>query len=506
MIPALGLAFLSGFIALSYEILWYRAYSFLSGSAADTFGLLLGSYLAGLALGALLAGRVCRDSDGAARPAQKQALFGLTLVANLLGYLVVPALSVLAVRGWSWKAALPLVGVAAAGLGTVFPLAAHLYIEPDDRAGRRVSYVYLANILGSTLGSLVTGFYLMDRYSLGGIHLVQVLLGLGLGLFLLLLNGKGSRSRGGLLLAVLGIVGGWAGTRPFEGVYERLQLKSAYRPGVRFAHVVETKSGVITVNEKGQIFGGGIYDGAYNTGLRDDKNTIIRCYALAGLRPRAKDILMIGLSSGSWATVIANNPAVEHLTIVEINPGYRRLLGEYPAVAGLLQNPKVRLDIDDGRRWLVRNQARRFDAIVANATFHWRSNATNLLSREFLELVRSRLHPGGCYYYNTTESPRVIRTGCSTFPHALKIGGFLAVSDAPLSLDPERLRDRLFEYPWEGRTVWDRNSPDDGERSRAVIEGLRKMMKSREEVLAGIPAGAREVTDDNMGTEWGEGP
>ncbi|HEV3029726.1 MAG TPA: spermidine synthase, partial [Planctomycetota bacterium] len=176
------------------------------------------------------------------------------------------------------------------------------------------------------------------------------------------------------------------------------------------------------------------------------------------------------------------------------------------AVAGLLRNPKVSLEIDDGRRWLVRNKERRFDAIVANATFHWRSNATNLLSREFLELARSRLHPGGIYYYNTTESPRVLLTGCRAFPHALKIGGFLAVSDAPLSLDPERLRGRLFDYPWEGNTVFDRKAPGDGDRSRGVIEGLRKMMRSREEVLAGIPPGAREVTDDNMGTEWGEGP
>jgi len=506
MTPALVLGFLSGFIALSYEILWYRAYAFMSGGAADTFGLLLGSYLAGLALGALGAGRVCRDGGEAFRNARVRALFGLTLLANVLGYFVVPTLSALAVRGWSWKAALPLVGVAAAGLGTVFPLAAHLYVEPDDRAGRRVSYVYLANILGSTLGSLLTGFVLLDRYSLGGIHLLQIWLGLSMGLFLVVLEEGGKRLRGALLLGVLTVAAAQLGTSPFAAVYERLQLKSAYHPGIRFAHVVETKSGVITVNDQGQIFGGGIYDGAYNTGLLDDKNTIIRCYALAELRPATRDVLMIGLSSGSWATVIANNPAVERFTIVEINPGYRRLLGEYPAVRGLLENPKVRLDFDDGRRWLVRNRDRRFDAIVANATFHWRSNATNLLSREFLELIRSRLNPGGCYYYNTTESSRVLRTGCSVFPYALKIGGFLAVSDAPLSLDPERLRERLFDYPWEGKTVFDRNSPVDQGRSQEAIERLRKMTKSREEVLAGIPPGAREVTDDNMGTEWGEGP
>jgi len=500
VIPALLLGFLSGFIALSYEILWYRSYSFMSGSAADTFGLMLGSYLSGLALGALATRRLCRDGGEGARASQKRALFALAVAANVCGYLVVPALAWTAVRGWSWKAGLPLVGVAAAGLGTVFPLAAHLYIEPDAQVGRKVSYVYLANILGSTLGSLLTGFVLSDRLSLGAIHGLMVLLGLGLSLFLL------PRRRDAALPVALAAVAAAAGPWLFGGVYERLQLKTAYTPGYRFAHVVETKSGVITVNEKGQIFGGGIYDGAYNTGLEDDKNFILRCYALAGLRPATKDVLMIGLSSGSWATVIANNPTVERFTIVEINPGYLKLLPEYPAVAGLLKNPKVTIEIDDGRRWLVRYRDRRFDAIIANNTFHWRSNATNLMSEEFLQLVRSRLNPGGYYYYNTTDSGRVLKTGCLAFPHALKILNFLAVSDAPLTLDPERVGQLLFDYPWEGRTVLDRKSAADEARSRAAADWLRRMVRTRKEVLAIIPPTARTVTDDNMGTEWGEGP
>lgn len=506
MIPALAIAFLSGFIALSYEILWYRAFSFMSGGAADTFGLLLGAYLAGLAAGALAVRRLCRETGEAARAGQRRGLFALTVGATVLGFFVVPALAALAVRDVPWRAALPLVGVAAAALGTVFPLASHLYIEPDEHVGRRVSYIYLSNILGSTLGSLVTGFVLMDHVGIGGIHLILFGLGLGTALFLLILDQDSPRSRGAVVLALLFTAAGLFGSLPFRGLYERLQLKSAYRPGDRFAQVVETKSGVITVNDQGQIFGGGIYDGAYNTGLLDDKNMIVRCYALAALRPAAKDVLMIGLSSGSWATVIANHPGVERLTIVEINPGYLRLLPEVPAVAGLLKNPKVTIVIDDGRRWLVRNKDRRFDAVVANATFHWRSHATNLLSEEFLQLVRSRLNPGGYYAYNTTGSDRVVKTGCTAFPHALKIGGVLAVSDAPLSLDPERLRELLYAYPWEGRTVFDRGLSEDVRRSGEAIERLKAMLKTREEALAGIPAYARPVTDDNMGTEWGEGP
>ena len=45
------LAFASGFIALSHEILWYRVYSYTSQGGAEAFALMLGAYLAGFAFG-----------------------------------------------------------------------------------------------------------------------------------------------------------------------------------------------------------------------------------------------------------------------------------------------------------------------------------------------------------------------------------------------------------------------------------------------------------------------
>ena len=71
------------------------------------------------------------------------------------------------------------------------------------------------------------------------------------------------------------------------------------------------------------------------------------------MHPLPKHVLMIGLASGSWAQVIANDKDVEDETIVEINPGYLPLIGKQPEVESLLRNPKVHIVIDDGRRWLV---------------------------------------------------------------------------------------------------------------------------------------------------------
>src|SRR4030095_9301518 len=118
-------------------------------------------------------------------------------------------------------------------------------------------------------------------------------------------------------------------------------------------------------------------------------------------------------------------------------PGYLKLIPEYPMVAGLLKNPKVTIEIDDGRRWLHRNPNRKFDAVVSNGTFNWRANASNLLSTDFLRLARSPLLPGGIYYYNAAFSPEVLRTAATEFPYALQVMGFVMVSDSPILYDLE---------------------------------------------------------------------
>ena len=78
-----------------------------------------------------------------------------------------------------------------------------------------------------------------------------------------------------------------------------------------------------------------MYDGAFNTDPKHDVNHVMRAYALSLFHPNPRRILMIGLSSGSWAQILANHPDVETLDIVEINPGYLSLFSDYPEVASL---------------------------------------------------------------------------------------------------------------------------------------------------------------------------
>jgi len=175
-IVSLCLVTLTGFIALSYEICWIRLYSFASGSLAWVFGAMLGTYLIGLALGSLWSLKYQDAKDGE-NPQHLRALSWFVLGANVFGFLLVPLISWL-VTFVSYIWTLPLVAVAAAMLGATLPLICHFAIKPDEKAGAGLSYLYLANILGSGAGSLLTGFVLMDRFSMQEITVFLLILGL----------------------------------------------------------------------------------------------------------------------------------------------------------------------------------------------------------------------------------------------------------------------------------------------------------------------------------------
>jgi len=507
---AILLAALCGFISLSYEIVWYRAYSFVTATRASSFALLLAAYLEGIAMGSLVSKAICLRRTMKAE-SQLRIVGGLAIGANVLGFLVVPLMARM-VQHVHYVMSLPLVAVSAALLGALFPLTTHLAVAPDGLAGSRTSLLYLANIIGSTVGTALVGFVLMDYWSIRGISVFLLVLGLALGGAIYGSTLRGTRryaAWGGAFAAALaGILS--AGPL-FDRTYERMLFKSDYAAGYRFAHLLESKSGVVAVGPDGSVFGGGIYDGRFHTSLVNDTNALFRAYAISAFHPAPKEVLMVGLASGSWAQVIVNNPAVEHLTVVEINPDYLKLIPQYPEVASILHNPKITIEIDDGRRWLFRHQERRFDLVVMNTTFNWRAHTTNLLSVEFLQLVRKHLRDGGMLYYNTTGSEDVLLTGLSQFPYALRILNFLALSDRPIQIDKEAWRRALVSYRLDGMPVLDMTRPQDRAGLEEVLATADSLNAPADAASASMEYGPtirercrnhRIITDDNMGTEW----
>ena len=477
-ISAIFLVALTGFIALSYEICWIRIYSFSSGSRAWVFGAMLGTYLIGLALGSLWSLKFQDAKDGS-NPSHLRALSLFVLGANIFGFLVAPIISWIVPSASEWLVnadlvlilplatliTLPLVGIAAALLGATLPLICHFAIRPDEKVGARLSYLYLANILGSGAGSLLTGFVLMDNLSMQGICVFLLVLGLLLSIGLAVyaqLKVKSLTIQAVTTLAI-GTALAYNATLIFDGLYERLQWKHEYKEQGAFKMLIESRFGVITVGQDNKIYGGGVYDGTLSTKFTRD-SWRVRPYFISAVHEAPKEILVIGLSGGTWTQILVNHPQVEKVTAVEINGAYKdKAIPQFDSTKSILTNPKLEIITDDGRRWLRMNKDRKFDVIVTNSTFYYREHATSLLSNEFMTQVNDHLKPGGICIFNTTGSGRSVKTAAEVFTDIHLLLNNVVASNAPIKLNKGNWRDALTAYEIDGTPVFDLQ--DEGRRS-----------------------------------------
>jgi spermidine synthase len=472
---ALLMAILTGYLALSWEIVWFRAF-LVHRDRATAFALLLGTYLAGLAIGSYRV-RGFRSAAGAARSTLGQLL----LESAGFAFLVLPAAAYAAPLGWFEFVMAVLVLAQAIVAGGIFPLLCEIGVEPGEHTGAGLGILYLGNIAGSVLGTLVTGLALLNVFSTPTLNVILAVAGLALA------AAYAPRVRLAAILAAGAIAAGSFGGFWFPQFYERLIYGPGWRSRAPFTHIVENRHGVIAVNRDGVVYGGGLYDGMVRIDLAQDPNLLIRPLSLPLFHPSPREVLVIGLSTGAWAQILTRNPGIEHITAVEINPGYEQLIRQYPEVQSLLANPKFELVTDDGRRWMTRHPERRFDAIVQNTTWNYRSNATNLLSREYLRLTVAHLEPGGIVMFNATGSDRALHTGCAELPNGFREYNLFVGSPAVLRPDFERLRAAL--------TV--EGVPDVEKKVAATMGSLENCTS-----VLRRTGDLREITDDNMGEEW----
>ncbi|MBW2700922.1 MAG: fused MFS/spermidine synthase [Deltaproteobacteria bacterium] len=140
--------FFSALAALSLEMLWIRALALRLGSTALANALVLGSFMAGLAVGALVAGWWARKDRHPART------FGL---AQWLG----AGLAWLPMATWihdPWTAA-GLVLLASAPLGACFALAGVSRANDGSKRGAGLGRLWALDAAGAAAGVLLTGLF-----------------------------------------------------------------------------------------------------------------------------------------------------------------------------------------------------------------------------------------------------------------------------------------------------------------------------------------------------------
>lgn len=484
-----GVAFLVGAASLIQEVLWMRLAGFATGGLPDVFGIVLGLYLIGIAIGACVGRRFCVADMAAVRRRSVIVLCVSAFFDFIAPFVFVRLIDVLPVV----LALMPLLVISAALKSILFPVTHHLGSNDALRwKGGSFSKVYFANVMGCTLGPLVVTLWAMDIVAME--HLFALT-----GVLTLLAAGWVAGGRW-LLPAVVVSIAGLLVTAPLlpRLMWDVVTVTGGARP----SWLVERKEGIVhtIADPAGDIvYGGNVYDGRINIDLRRNSNKIDRVYGVMAAAGDPRRVLVIGMSGGSWTRVISSFPSVEAIDVVEINPAYLQLVEQHPEVAPILADPRIKVHIADGRRWLRGHPEARYDAIVVNSTFHWRSGATMLLSHEFFQILDAHLEDHGVALVNATGSPEVLRTAGDVFAHAYLFGNSVLMSRGDFQPSLRNGSERIFATRFGELPAFSKEVAADRE---AVHHVIAKALVGLAEVEAKAGRRAEVNTDARMLTEY----
>ena len=470
---AYAVVFVTGFLAIGYEIAWFRVIEVLVKASSYAFSTVLAVYLAGIALGSYGMQRWLRR--GAIRDRTSlffvlQFLTGALVVFTVAGYHLATSHTRLALLTrvsfgtvlhpsftlptsretlflsldiFFWP--MVFVFVPTLLMGASFPLIADLALSREGEEGRTVGTVYFFNTLGNVLGGAVTGFGLLPWLGTERTLLLFAAADLAFGLraWTLLDRVLTPPRRFAAVAAALGIA---AAFFPDRGQLYRT-IHQPPGPGYE-THFAEGVEGVVVTYRAGERVTN--YINGLGHGGRPGWQFHAETVEAMSFKPVVRRVLVIGFGTGATLEAVEKRPDVESVTLVELNHTLMSNLQNIPACRAVLADPRVRLVMDDGRRYLLRT-TETFDLILIDPLRSSTAYSNNLYSRQFFELAARRLSPGGVFMAWLDEHQVMPRTLASVFPH-LRVYGFFAVcSNAPLRADAEGRARMLAGYPPEDR-------------------------------------------------------
>ena len=428
ILPAMTI---SGSVSFIYEVLWTRLLGQVLGGSTAAFASMLSSFLLGIALGSAIASRFARTRESAA--------FGFALAQLGTGVLAwvafrasdsLPALA----HAVGANPAAPAAGAAAAGIvllpvtlciGATFPFGVRLLARDAEEAANVSGRVYAWNTVGSILGAVLAGFVLLPSLGLENTALVGVVTSLVLAIATAWFSAPRRRVLAGLAAAALAI-GLFVGLPVPESLLMHSAINGQRMPGDLY-YLGVGRSATVTVVENAQgwrLLTNGLPESGVDRqeipDLRFNETAWLSLLPTAA-RPEIDKMLIIGLGAGR--TLEATARTVSHIDVIELEEEVVVANRLIPRPVDPLDDPRVHLRLGDARGAMTLSEAR-YGAIVSQPSHPWTSGASHLYTREFFDLVHSKLESGGIFvqwigasFVDTTLFGNLMAAMTDVFPY-----------------------------------------------------------------------------------------
>ncbi len=544
-----AIAFLAGIASLLYEVSWFRLMVLTLGGSAYAFSIMLLAFLLGIGLGGWGGGRLAdRALSRGGLPGVLKLVAGLQVgvagvawafmfTYNELPFVFVQVYDAIeATPQLLWPAKLCIaVGVMlppALLMGATFPALVRA-TAMSSRLGGPVGRIYGWNTVGAILGASIGGLLLLPSLQVRGTVLVAISVNLIASVLAARAASQAEGGRSPLIqvgwaLAALWAIGlihwkkpPWDPLLMTAGMYKYvsdLAPESRSREGVldfavrpyKLIFYEEGLSSVVTVaqaHDSDNIWLAN--NGKVDASTRVDMPTQVLCAHLPFLfAPEARDIGVIGLASGITAGSVTLHSVPTRIDIIELEPAIVKASHFFDDWNHKpLEDPRVRLIANDARNHLNLLPDGTYDLIISEPSNPWLTGVSNLFTREFFFLGKSKLREGGVwsqwvqmYGMDEHDLRTLLRTFSESYAHVRLFSTIedadlvLIGSDAPLALDVDvvaRTLDREAKVAAEMREV-DIVYPEDL---------LTRYQLDRQAILA-FAGDAPLNTDDNMRIEY----
>ena len=441
VIGSLVIFAVSGFCAMSYEVIWTRLLGLLVGPTTYSFTIVLVTFILGLALGSMLFGWL---GDRTGKPVLLllltqivAALFALLLsqvlgnsqffFAKLIEHFQddFAALSI-------FKAVILFVFMLfpTVCLGATFPLVGKIYTQSVSRVGRSIGVAYAINTIGAVLGSFCAGFVLIPFF--GKERGLSLVVGLQFLTSLVILVIIFVRDRKVMLklasLAAVALFGlilcfyfpMWDRHLLSKGRYHRFEDMGIDLRNYGWLESLLRGPEILNRSEHSELvyYGDGI--GGFTTVLRQanplgDMEYTMTISGKADASSRAdmqtqtlsahfpmlfhrnpRTVMVLGLASGVTAGEVLYYP-VEQLDVLEISHQVVEASDFFlPWNNRVLSDSRTNLIIQDGRAHLQLTK-QKYDVIISEPSNPWMAGLAALFTREFFTLAEDRLNEDGIY-------------------------------------------------------------------------------------------------------------
>lgn len=402
----LAAAFLTGATLLALEVVWFRFLFLFVFATSLAFAVMLAVVLSGIGLGGLIGAAWLRVRPEAPRYLPSLACLAGTLVVILYVTFPLPADpattgSAPTIAGLAAALTLPICLLS----GVLFTLMGAALHAGIGEAARATALLTLANTVGGMLGAALGGLILLPSV---GMESAFMLLGLAYGAAAVLLGGRSTRSAAvypmaACLVAALLLVP--------RGLMREHFLARAVETFVESdrAKVVAVREGVGETIQllRADFFGQPlthrlVTNGFSMSGTHASSQRYMKLYVYlpVAVHPAPRRALLISFGVGSTAKALTDSRALETIDIVDTSREILEtsdLIYTDPA-RHPLQDPRVRVHLEDGRYFLQATR-RRFDIITSEPPPPKLSGVTSLYSAEYFRLCHGALAEGGLVTY-----------------------------------------------------------------------------------------------------------